>query len=182
MKKGKLFLKERSLCLILTDPPVIRLLGAPQVDLEEGKDFLILRCEADANPRAGIVWRRVGRPDIVGLQETMQLRPVGRRDAGLYTCQGQNNVGNSETLSVQVDVKCKKKLFCQVVFCFSSPVPLHHCLSIDPPRVLSVGPDKLSTAVLYGTVTLECIAEGNPPPTFKWTQRWVMDRFSESTF
>lgn len=91
-----------------TDPPVIRLLGAPQVDLEEGKDFLTLRCEADANPRAGIVWRRIGRSDVVGLQETLQLRPVGRRDAGLYTCQGQNSVGSSETLSVQVDVKCKQ--------------------------------------------------------------------------
>lgn len=77
------------------------------MDLEEGKDFLSLRCEADANPRAGIVWRRVGRPEIVGLQETLQMRPVGRRDAGLYTCQGQNSVGNSETLSVQVDVKCE---------------------------------------------------------------------------
>lgn len=80
------------------------------MDLEEGKDFLTLRCEADANPRAGIVWRRVGRSDVVGLQETLQLRPVGRRDAGLYTCQGQNSVGSSEQLSVQVDVKCKKKL------------------------------------------------------------------------
>lgn len=82
-------------------------MGAPQTDLEEGKDFLLLRCVADANPRANIVWRRIGRPDIVGLHETLQLRPVGRRDAGLYTCQGQNSVGSSEMLSVQVDVKCK---------------------------------------------------------------------------
>lgn len=41
------------------------------------------------------------------LQETLQLRPVGRRDAGLYTCQAQNSVGTSEQLSVQLDVKCK---------------------------------------------------------------------------
>lgn len=40
-------------------------------------------------------------------QETLQLRPVGRRDAGLYTCQAQNSVGTSEQLSVQLDVKCK---------------------------------------------------------------------------
>lgn len=162
--KGMEFIKPS----LPTDPPVIRLLGAPQVDLEEGKDFLILRCEADANPRAGIVWRRVGRPDIVGLQETLQLRPVGRRDAGLYTCQGQNNVGNSETLSVQVDVKCKENYSVKWI---SVLIPCSNPLNSDPPRVLSVGPDKLSTAVLYGTVTLECIAEGNPPPTFKWTQR-----------
>lgn len=50
------------------DPPTIRLLGAPQIDLEEGKDSLVLRCEADANPPASIVWKRVGRSEIASLQ------------------------------------------------------------------------------------------------------------------
>ena len=44
---------------------------------------------------------------VVRAQETLQLRPVGRRDAGLYTCQAQNSVGSSEQLSVQLDIKCK---------------------------------------------------------------------------
>lgn len=44
---------------------------------------------------------------MVRAQETLQLRPVGRRDAGLYTCQAQNSVGSSEQLSVQLDIKCK---------------------------------------------------------------------------
>lgn len=51
-----------------SDAPTIRLLGAPQIDLEEGKDSLILRCEADANPPASIVWRRAGRSEIASLQ------------------------------------------------------------------------------------------------------------------
>ena len=37
----------------------------------------------------------------------MQLRPVSRRDSGLYTCQAQNSIGSSEALSVQLDIKCK---------------------------------------------------------------------------
>lgn len=44
---------------------------------------------------------------LVRAQETLQLRPVGRRDAGVYTCQAQNSVGSSEQLSVQLDIKCK---------------------------------------------------------------------------
>lgn len=44
------------------------------------------------------------------LKESLQLRPVGRRDAGVYTCQAQNSVGQSEQLSVQLDVKCKLSL------------------------------------------------------------------------
>lgn len=90
-----------------TDAPTIRMMGEPQIDLEEGKDNLVLRCEADANPQASIVWRRAGRSEIASLQEALQLRPISRRDAGLYTCQAQNSVGTSETLSVQIDVKCK---------------------------------------------------------------------------
>lgn len=50
------------------DAPTIRLHGAPQIDLEEGKDSLVLRCEADANPPASIVWKRAGRSEIASLQ------------------------------------------------------------------------------------------------------------------
>lgn len=39
-------------------------------------------------------------------KESLELRPVGRRDAGLYTCTAQNSVGTSEPQSVQLDVKC----------------------------------------------------------------------------
>lgn len=63
-------------CFPLTkflDAPTIRLLGAPQIDLEEGKDSLILRCEADANPPASIVWRRAGRSEIASLQVMMPM-------------------------------------------------------------------------------------------------------------
>ena len=54
--------------LIFTDAPTVRLLGSPQIDLEEGKDSLVLRCESDANPPASIVWRRAGRSEIASLQ------------------------------------------------------------------------------------------------------------------
>lgn len=94
-----------------TDAPSIKLLGSPQIDLEEGKDSLVLRCEADANPPASIVWRRAGRSEIASLTESLQLRPVGRRDSGLYTCQAQNSVGTSDALSVQLDIKCNKNDF-----------------------------------------------------------------------
>lgn len=40
-------------------------------------------------------------------QESLQLRPVARRDAGVYTCQAQNSVGTSEPMSVQLDIKCE---------------------------------------------------------------------------
>lgn len=91
----------------MPDPPEVRLQGVPTHDLEEGRDNVVLRCVADANPAAKIVWKRAGRSDIVSLEETLQFRPVGRRDTGTYTCQAQNVVGASEPHSVQIDVKCE---------------------------------------------------------------------------
>lgn len=59
--------------ILPVDPPTIRLLGAPQIDVEEGKDSLVLRCEADANPPASIVWKRAGRSEIASLQVSKML-------------------------------------------------------------------------------------------------------------
>lgn len=42
----------------------------------------------------------------------------------------------------------------------------------DPPKILSVGPDRLTTAPLFTSTTFECIAEGNPQPTYQWLQRY----------
>lgn len=39
------------------------MLGAPEGDLEENKDEVTLRCVADANPPAKIVWRKSGRQE-----------------------------------------------------------------------------------------------------------------------
>lgn len=41
----------------------------------------------------------------------------------------------------------------------------------DPPRILSVGPDRLTTAPLFSPAAFECVAEGNPPPSYQWLQR-----------
>lgn len=44
-------------------------------------------------------------------------------------------------------------------------------MCIVPPRILSAGPDRLTTAPLYTPAAFECVGEGNPPPTYKWFQR-----------
>lgn len=47
------------------------------------------------------------------------------------------------------------------------------CSFKDPPRVISAGPDRLVTAPLFTAANFECVAEGNPTPTYKWVQRFV---------
>ena len=56
-----------------TDAPDIRLIGQPEGDLEENKDTVTLKCIADANPPATIIWRKVGRPEIFSFQVKILL-------------------------------------------------------------------------------------------------------------
>lgn len=44
------------------------------------------------------------------------------------------------------------------------------CVS-DPPQIVSVGPDRLTTSPLFSSASFTCVAEGNPPPGVQWLQR-----------
>lgn len=66
-------LKFHSIVFTISDAPAIQIIGTPHMDLEEGKDSLVLRCIADANPPASIVWRRAGRSEIASLQVRIML-------------------------------------------------------------------------------------------------------------
>ncbi|XP_065161053.1 irregular chiasm C-roughest protein isoform X2 [Atheta coriaria] len=126
--------------------PETRLIGIPTTDIEELKDSVAIRCSVTANPKAAVVWKREGQTQPASLQEQLQFSPAVRQHAGLYTCHARNKAGESQPVRVHVDVKYA-------------------------PKILSVGPDRLTTAVLFSSTTFECIAEGNPQPTYQWLQR-----------
>ncbi|GLV42586.1 uncharacterized protein CBL_03325 [Carabus blaptoides fortunei] len=126
--------------------PESRLIGIPTHDIEELKDSVAVRCVVTANPRATVIWRRAGQTQPAALQELLQFSPAVRQHAGLYTCSARNQAGEAQPVTVHIDVKYS-------------------------PKILSVGPDRLTTAPLFTPATFECIAEGNPQPTYQWLQR-----------
>lgn len=103
----KWFLTFNPVTDIFADPPEVQLKGMPSHDLEEGKDTLTLRCLADANPPASVIWQRVGSRDISSLSETLVFKPINQRDSGTYSCTAKNSVGTSQPVSTTLDVKCK---------------------------------------------------------------------------
>lgn len=103
-------------CSFVVDPPEVRLDGVPNHDVEEGKDTVVLRCTADANPPASIIWQRLGSREISSISETLTFRPVNQRDSGTYTCLGKNAIGSSQPVSTTLDIKCKLSLFCTQKF------------------------------------------------------------------
>ncbi|XP_031358426.1 hemicentin-2 [Photinus pyralis] len=141
--------------------PETRLVGIPTNDIEELKDSVAVRCMVNSNPRASVTWRREGQSVAASFQELLQFSPAVRQHAGLYTCHARNQAGESPPLRFHLDVKY-------------------------PPKILSVGPDRLTTAPLFTSATFECIAEGNPQPTYQWLQRYptpsdfILERGRES--
>jgi hypothetical protein len=41
----------------------------------------------------------------------------------------------------------------------------------DPPKIVSIGRERVKTVTLFSPATFECLGEGNPQPTYKWLQK-----------
>ncbi|XP_074038362.1 kin of IRRE-like protein 1 isoform X2 [Leptinotarsa decemlineata] len=126
--------------------PETRLVGIPTSDVEDLKDSIAIRCVVTANPKASVVWRREGQNQPASLQELLQFSPAIRQHSGLYTCHARNKAGDSQPVRVQVDVKY-------------------------PPKIVSIGRERVKTATLFSSTSFECLGEGNPPPTYEWIQK-----------
>ncbi|XP_037294386.1 hemicentin-2 [Manduca sexta] len=131
--------------LDVTYAPAVSIVGADAsslANLEEGSSALTLECRADGNPNPYVWWTRNGQ--VFGTNgPKLILAPVARNHSGIYGCQARNSVGTSDSVKIEIDVKY-------------------------PPRVTWVGPDTVVEANLFSQVTLECKAEGNPPPSYQW--------------
>ncbi|XP_012343725.1 neural cell adhesion molecule 1-like isoform X2 [Apis florea] len=128
--------------------PETRLVGVPTGQLEEGRDQLEIRCLADANPPASILWRRTKSPgvtEVASIGETLLFSPIYRNHAAVYICEAANTEGESSPVSVQVSVNY-------------------------PPTISSVGPDRLTTALLFSGASFECNADAMPPAEYRWAQ------------
>lgn len=96
--------------VVYPDAPETRLVGVPNGQLEEGRDKLEIRCLADANPPASIIWRRtksLSVTDIASIGETLLFSPVYRNHAAEYICEATNTEGESSPVRVQVSVNCE---------------------------------------------------------------------------
>ena len=85
--------------------------------MEEGRSTVIMKCVSDANPPGRVFWRKFSRhtgessggsgEDNRQYVETMELKPVTRKDSGTYICQAENSIGLSAEEPAEIDVMCK---------------------------------------------------------------------------
>eukprot|EP00095_Tigriopus_kingsejongensis_P003892 maker-scaffold597_size128559-snap-gene-0.8 protein:Tk03892 transcript:maker-scaffold597_size128559-snap-gene-0.8-mRNA-1 annotation:"hypothetical protein DAPPUDRAFT_54063" len=127
-------------------PPTVSIETSSLENLEEEKDPATLRCMADSNPPATVLWRKEGLNGIFSPDDEINFSPVTRHTAGLYSCTAENALGLSEPAFTQLDVKYS-------------------------PSILSVGPSHIVAAQKNKQAVLSCEAEGNPAPRYQWLQK-----------
>lgn len=112
------------------------MVGVPTGQLEEGRDQLEIRCLADANPPASIVWRKTKSPgvtEVASIGEILMFSPIYRIHAAVYLCEASNIEGESSPVSVHVSVNCTYVCVCVLL---GLVVPLTRVQIVDIPTSL----------------------------------------------
>ncbi|XP_066025263.1 uncharacterized protein [Pocillopora verrucosa] len=110
-------------------------------------DNLVLTCNASGRPEPNITWtkEKPGNQGNIGLVQegkVLNITSINRTDAGVYTCTAYNGFGKPENRTINVNVTYPVKI-----------------VNFQTQYEVDVGQ----------SVTLNCKAEGNPPPTYRWT-------------
>uniref|UniRef100_A0A3Q2GH42 Hemicentin-1 n=1 Tax=Cyprinodon variegatus TaxID=28743 RepID=A0A3Q2GH42_CYPVA len=137
----------KSFNLTVLEPPKISHSSSPEELTVPVNSPLELECSAVGVPPPTISWLKDGRPlegaDIIQQDgQVIRISKVQVEDAGLYTCLASSLAGEdgrSHWVRVQV-----------------------------PPTLLGSGDVKTVTVPFNGHLTLECLADSDPPPHIDW--------------
>ncbi|XP_026159975.1 hemicentin-1-like [Mastacembelus armatus] len=140
-------LKEHEAC---PSPPVYgpKLLSvsvSPSAEIVEGSP-VTLTCSSDANPAANYTWYKENQTLIHGPEGTYQFTSISSEDRGTYYCRSENQLGQSNSSSVSIDVQYG-------------------------PKLLSVSVSPSAEIVEGSSVTLTCSSDANPAAKYTWYKR-----------
>lgn len=95
---------------VMVPPAVQAMPRGGVVSTRKGKD-VTLRCAGKGNPNPRITWSKKGgllgngRKDQEGL--SLELKNVGRHDAGTYVCTANNGIGREASAEINVEITCE---------------------------------------------------------------------------
>ncbi|XP_059193550.1 hemicentin-1 [Centropristis striata] len=137
----------KSFNLTVLEPPKITSSSSPEELTIAVNSALELECSAVGAPPPTLSWLKDGRPlegsDIVQQDgHFVRISKVQVEDAGLYTCLASSLAGeDGKNHWVRVQV---------------------------PPTLLGSGDVRTLTVPVNGHLTLECLADSDPPPNIEW--------------
>ena len=93
---------------ITSDSPTVRITNSDPLRIVENTT-LELECVAqDGNPTVGsFSWYKDNYTTIIGMLSNLSISKLYRTDAGVYRCEGSNNIGQNGVDTVYVNVLCK---------------------------------------------------------------------------
>ncbi|XP_023249744.1 hemicentin-1-like [Seriola lalandi dorsalis] len=137
----------KSFNLTVLEPPKISSSSSPEELTIAANSPLELECSAVGVPPPTLSWLKDGRPlegtDIVQQDgHFVRISKIQVEDAGLYTCLASSPAGeDGKNHWVRVQV---------------------------PPTLLGSGDARTLTVPVNGHLTLECLADSDPPPNIEW--------------
>ncbi|XP_026159977.1 B-cell receptor CD22-like [Mastacembelus armatus] len=132
-----------SIFINVTYPPkLLSVSVSPSAEIVEGSS-LTLTCSSDANPAANFTWYKENQTLIHGPEGTYQFTSISSEDRGTYYCRSENQLGQSNSSSVSIDVQYG-------------------------PKLLSVSVSPSAEIVEGSPVTLTCSSDANPAANYTW--------------
>uniref|UniRef100_A0A3P9QAT2 B-cell receptor CD22-like n=2 Tax=Poecilia reticulata TaxID=8081 RepID=A0A3P9QAT2_POERE len=116
----------------------------PSDDIVEGKP-VFLKCSSDANPPANYTWYKKTKTSALQphrKDSEFYLNPIQASDSGEYFCVAKNQLGESRSGNLDIDVKYSPK---------RADVSLSHAEIVEG-----------------DSVNLTCSSDGNPAPFYRW--------------
>ncbi|XP_026158880.1 B-cell receptor CD22-like [Mastacembelus armatus] len=123
-------------------PKLLSVSVSPSAEIVEGSS-VTLTCSSDANPAAKFTWYKENQTLIHGPEGTYQFTSISSEDRGTYYCRSENQLGQSNSSSVSIDVQYA-------------------------PKLLSVSVSPSAEIVEGSSVTLTCSSDANPAANYTW--------------
>jgi hypothetical protein len=92
---------------LIQDSPTVRITNSDTLHIVENTT-LELECVAqDGNPTVGsFSWYKDNSTASIGMLSILSINKIYRTDAGVYRCEGSNNIGQNGIDTVYVNVLC----------------------------------------------------------------------------
>jgi hypothetical protein len=92
----------------IQDSPTVRITNSDTLRIVENTTLELACAAQDGNPTvASFSWYKDNSTTSIGMLSNLSISKIYRTDAGVYRCEGSNNIGQDGVDSVYVNVLCK---------------------------------------------------------------------------
>ena len=101
------------------DFPTVRITNSDPLRIVENTTLVLVCAAQGGNPTvASFSWYKDNSTTSIGMLSNLSISKIYRTDAGVYRCEGSNNIGQNGVDTVYVNVLCKS-IYDYILYCNS---------------------------------------------------------------